>query len=168
MHPNTSPSQHSSLSLNHDNGPTDVTAAHPLDHAATISASELSSRRPWGSLSSHRHHSRTNTDLSQAIIDERGPHRHSNGDSNIPQPSNTIDTLLRRRSSPFRFLQSIPAAMHSFSRNNSHFMKDDIHVPSIHFEGWSLWWFSPTHPLRIKLWKIIASRYVVSQAMTTM
>lgn len=177
-HPSyTSPTQRSSIFWNNDNntsngGSPDVATAHPLDHAATVSASELSQHH-LGSLSnifSHRHHSRKNTELSQAIIDERGPHRQSNGGNDIPQqPSNTMDTSNRhRRSSPFQFLQSIPAAMHSFSRNNSHPMKDDhndnSHVPSIHFEGWSLWWFSPSHPLRVKLWKIVASRYIVSTA----
>ena len=170
VHPNISPSQHSSISLCDDNIDSPVIAtSHPLDRPATISANELPSQHQSQSLSnifSHRHHARKNTELSQAIIDERGSRQQSNQDNNLPQPSNTIDdSNRRRRSSPFQFLQNIPAAIHSFSRNNSHPIKDehndDSHVPSIHFEGWSLWWFSPTHPLRVKLWKIVASRYIV-------
>ncbi|KAI8967339.1 hypothetical protein BDF20DRAFT_230119 [Mycotypha africana] len=50
-----------------------------------------------------------------------------------------------------RFCQLLEKFMYNLQHQNSQ------HNTQIRFEGWSLFVFSPTHPLRLFLWKVVAS-----------
>ncbi|KAI9317892.1 Ion transport protein-domain-containing protein [Dichotomocladium elegans] len=140
---------------------------HPLESPVTPftdSSSDIQQSNRLGSLGSIFPYRRQSLQKAPPSVDSyilpESPNTHQQLVEHVNEiEPNTGDAPRRkaRQSSAADFLRRFSASLATTLSGPINIDRSK-RPPSIHFEGWSLWVFGPNNPIRLALWKVVASK----------